>query len=62
MKSNYNLWCETYFHVLQKYYNKFILLFAKDPPTFKDFCEYCYSNTNKTIKNGVITAYITPFA
>lgn len=62
MKSNYNLWCETYFHVLKKYYDKFVLLFYNNPPSFKDFCEYCYQNTTKTVKNGILTAYISPFA
>lgn len=61
--NNFFTWCCHYDHILYPYYLDFKSLFEKDQePSYKDFLTYCYSNTTKIKKSGILTAYITPHA
>ena len=61
--NNYIDWCMHYNHVLRPYYLEFIQLFERGmEPTYEQFLNYCYANTEKTMRNGILTAYLSPFA
>lgn len=60
--NNYLTWCMTYDSILYPYYLEFLTLFdSESKPSYKEFLNYCYTNTYKTKNNGILTAYITKY-
>ena len=60
--NNYTVWCMHYNHILYPYYLEFIKLFEKkEQPSYPEFLSYCYKNTEKVNKSGILTAYLTPY-
>ena len=62
MFNNFTTWCVHYDSILYPYYLEFSTLFDEEhKPTYNQFLNYCYTNTKKYNKNGILTAYICPF-
>jgi hypothetical protein len=58
MKTNFMIWCIHYELELNRWYTQFIKEFKSDSfnPTYQDFCNYVYLNTEKYKKNGKLVA------
>lgn len=58
MKNNFIIWCIHYEKELHEWYNKFNKEFRSDSfhPTYQDFCNYVYLNTEKIKKRGKLIA------